>query len=497
MSVKLNIFFLAAEAEPFIKIGGLGDIAGSLPAALRTLAEVTPEIELDIRLAIPFHGAIHRYDYDLHSAAVFNVPHSNGAIRAEAFYIEYKGAPVYLIAGAPIPPGAPVYSADASLDGSKFTFFSLAALELARTLNWIPHVVHANDWHTAPSVYALSLYRKPGSFFFKTTTLLGLHNLPYLGIGAGLALPGYGLPNAYGSTLPVWAQDLPLPLGLLGADQIVAVSPGYAREILTPEFGAGLHVFLRKRAQTITGILNGLDTRYWNPATDAELSANYQLDTLERRGTNKLALQHELNLPLGPDLPLIGMVTRLDSQKGIDLLPSALRSLIDLPWQAVLLGSGDPVLQDALQRLEVEFPQRVRSIVRYDAALSHRIYAGADLLVIPSRYEPCGLTQMIAMRYGCVPVGSAVGGLLDTILDYDDKIDSTGFLFPGPSSQALASKLRRAFDVFRDLDAWDGLQHRGMLQDFSWEQSARHYLDVYRDMVTRRNLVTQSKGIKR
>lgn len=499
MTQTLRVLFLAAEAEPFIKVGGLGDVAGSLPVALRSLTpgkggDSDPAIEMDVRLAIPLHAGIHRQGYDLHDPIVFDVPYPGKVIRAEAFTVEVNGLPVYLVSGAPIPLDAPVYSADARVDGPKFAFFSLAALELARNLGWSPHVVHANDWHTASAAYALSLKRKPGSFFFDSATLLGVHNLPYLGIGAGAALVEAGLPPAVDSALPVWAQDLPLPLGLLGADHIVTVSPGYAQEILTPEFGAGLHKFLRTRAQSITGILNGLDTWTWDPTTDSALAANYHPNKLFKRSANKIALQSKVGLPPNPNLPLIGMVSRLDSQKGIDLLPDALSSLVDQPWQVVLLGSGDPALQDALRRLEAELPDRVRAIIRYDNDLSHCIYAGTDLLLIPSRYEPCGLTQMIAMHYGCVPVGRAVGGLKDTILDYDGSTKSTGFLFDKPSGAALAAALRRAFQVYSNKAAWQDMQRRDMSQDFSWSRSARHYLDLYRDLVSRRSLVCLSKG---
>jgi starch synthase len=505
MKQTLRVLFLAAEAEPMIKVGGLGDVAGSLPVALRSLASSSssglvveqgssPEIGLDIRLVIPLHAGIHRQGYDLHDDISFDVPYPGKVIRAQAFPIEVNGLPVYLVSGAPIPPDSPVYSPDAQVDGSKFTFFSLAALELARSLGWAPHVVHANDWHTAPAVYDLSRRRLPGSFFFKSASLLGVHNLPYLGIGAGAALIEAGLPPAVDSALPTWAQGLPLPLGLLGADHIVAVSPSYAQEILTSEFGAGLHEFLRSRAQSVTGILNGLDTRSWDPRTDQLLTANYHSSTLTMRSSNKICLQNKVGLSANPNLPLIGLVSRLDSQKGIDLIPDALYSLVDQPWQAVLLGSGDPALEDSLHRLEAELPDRVRAIIRYDSDLSHSIYAGADLLVIPSRYEPCGLTQMIAMRYGCVPVGRAVGGLKDTILDYNGSIAGTGFLFDQASSAALSAALRHTFQVYPNQAAWQDMQRRGMSQDFSWNRSAHQYLDLYRDIISRRSLVCQSKG---
>jgi starch synthase len=405
--------------------------------------------------------------------------------RAEALMLELDGLPVYLIAGPLIPADAPVYTPDAGADGVKFTFFSLAALELARQLDWAPHVVHANDWHTAPAVYALGLRREGDAFYRHTATLLGLHNLPYLGVGAGQALADFGLPPASNSALPEWARDVPLPLGLLSADHIVAASPTYAQEILTPEFGSGLQEFLETRSGRISGILNGLDVERWNPHDDSLLAVNYSVDDLTQRAANKVALQAEFDLQPDLNVPLLAMVTRMDHQKGVDLVPEALRLLVSsrtharLPWQAIILGTGDPGVEAAARQLEVDFPSRVRAALRFDAALSHRLYAGADMLLIPSRYEPCGLTQMIAMRYGCVPVARATGGLRDTIADFDRSADSTGFLFNEPTPEALAGALVRALHTYARPRAWHGLQSRGMRRDFSWARFARQYLELY------------------
>ncbi len=474
----LHILFLAAEARPFISAGGLGEVAISLPQALHNLS-----LPQDVRLVIPLHGKIRKEDFDLRPAAEFAVRRGKEDIPARAFETRVGNLPVYLIAGPPIPdsPDAPLYQPDAALDGEKFTFFSLAALELARRLGWKPDILHANDWHTAPAVYALGLRRSAAPFYRKTATLLGLHNLPYLGVGAGPALNAYGLPPAgETSPLPWWARNMPLPLGLLTADHIVAVSPGYAQEILTPEFGAGLHEFLNRRSPDISGILNGIDTQRWNPENDPLIAARFSTDTLTHRRRNKAALQQEFRLPPADDVPLLAMVTRMDHQKGVDLAVEALRQTTDQKWQAILLGSGDPALEKAARQLERDLPDRVRAAITYDKPLSHRIFAGADALLIPSRYEPCGLTQMIAMRYGCVPIARATGGLRDTIRDYLQRPDSTGFLFADPSPVGLEGAIRRALAVYRQVHNWRGLQRRGMKEDFSWERSARQYVKLYR-----------------
>jgi starch synthase len=308
--------------------------------------------------------------------------------------------------------------------------------------------------------------------------------MPYLGVGAGVALAPFGLAPASGSALPWWSQDMPLALGLLSADHIVAVSPSYAQEILTPEFGSGLHEFLQTRSQDITGILNGLDVERWDPKSDNALTANYSWDNLDNRLDNKLALQNELGLAIDPGVPLISMITRLDPQKGVDLVPDALLQAGNLAWQAVILGSGDPILEGMLRSLQASYPERVRAVIGFDPKLSRRIYSGADAILLPSRYEPCGLAQMIAMRYGCIPIAHATGGLKDTIQDYADFGQSTGFLFKGASPENLASAVRRALQVYSQPDLWRGLQVRGMQKDFSWKSSASRYFDLYVSIIT-------------
>jgi starch synthase len=372
-----------------------------------------------------------------------------------------------------------VYSSNIVADAYKFTYFSLAALELCRALGWTPDIIHANDWHTSPALYSLAL-RRPNDPWFQTTAgLLTLHNLPYMGGGAEGALWEFGLPPATDERLPWWARHQPLPLGLLSADHIVAASPGYAQEVLTPEFGSGLEGFLQSRQSALSGILNGLHTERWDPATDAAIPARYTAASLETRRENKAALLREMSLDDDLDAPLFSVVTRMDPQKGIDLIPAALRQIHDLPWKIIILGSGIPEIEDMCRWLEFEFPGRVRTAIRYDAALSRRMYAAADMLLVPSRYEPCGLTQMIAMRYGCVPIARATGGLRDTIKDYDQAAGSTGFVFAEASSNALAARLRRALAVYRDKPAWRALQQRGMAEDFSWGHFAQEYIQIY------------------
>jgi starch synthase len=272
-------------------------------------------------------------------------------------------------------------------------------------------------------------------------------------------------------------------MALATADAIVAVSPAYALELMTPEFGCGLQDFLRTRADALSGILNGLDLKLWDPRTDSALIANYDGASLERRAVNKAKLQSSLGLPVNSDVPLLAMITRMDPQKGVDIAIDGLRRTADQSWQAIILGTGIPYLESAARSLQDEMPERVCAEIRYDAQLSRQIYAGADILLMPSRYEPCGLAQMIAMRYGCVPVGRATGGLNDTIRGYTDAVSGTGFLFNEASPDAFANCLREALQVFGDRDRWLRLQHNGMSQDFSWENAAKQYQDLYHQLL--------------
>jgi len=481
MSSALRVLFLAAEADPFFKVGGLGDVAGSLPPVLRRMG-------VDIRLVLPLHGGIRLQEYPLQEICKLEVSSLEGAIPVEIYALEQGTLPVYFIAGGLIASESPVYTTDTRADGLKYTFFSLAALELCRYLDWSPDILHANDWHTAPAVHALSVDRKDRPFFASTASVLGVHNLPYLGVGAESALDYFGLPPAKSKSLPAWARQLPLPLGLLAADCIVAVSPSYAQEILTPEYGAGLADWLQQRRSSLTGILNGLDVHTWDPQSDPHLKLNYSLQELAARRMNKAALQVELGLKEEARTPLLAMIGRMDFQKGVDLLPEALRRLSERPenagndWQMAILGTGDPALEAAVRGLELDFSGRVKAVTRFDAPLSHRIYAGADSLLIPSRYEPCGTTQMIAMRYGCVPLARATGGLRDTVRDIQQGADSTGFLFEEATPAELSKALLRAMRVYSNEAIWQGLQLRGMKRDFSWERSAGEYLRLYQEL---------------
>jgi starch synthase len=494
----LRVLFLCSEADPLVKVGGLGDVGGSLPPALRALKTYLSSegnelpVDIDIRLVIPFHGVINQQIYKPKQIASFSVLHKSGPIQATAYQVDLDQVPVYLIAGDPLKPGAPVYSSDWGYDAHKYIFYSLAALELARLIDFQPNVVHANDWHTAAAIYWLSLNRKKDTFYSKTSTLLSVHNLPFLGVGGEFPMASFDLPPAPVGILPEWARQLPLPLGLYSADWINTVSPTYGKEILTPEFGAGLEKFLKTRSASISGILNGIDPERWDPGKDPYLAEPFSLNTLKKRQMNKTALLEEAGFlkdqkTVDRQIPLFAMITRMDYQKGIDLTVAALEQLgrkKEYEWRALILGTGLPELEETVRELQDHFPERVRAVLKFDAPLSHRIYAGADALLMPSRYEPCGLAQMIAMRYGCIPVARTTGGLADTIVNVGTSINSNGFLFKEATPRALLKTLYRVLDLYQDQKEWQALQKRGMPQNFSWKRSALEYLKLYEMLVT-------------
>jgi len=488
---SLRILFLAAEAVPLIKVGGLADFAGALPGEMRRMGH-------DVRLVLPLHPSLRPRVAGAKPVARPAVSTRGSSMQAEAYRIEENGVPVYLIDGPPLRASDSIYHADSGRDASKYVFFSLAALELARSLGWKPDLVHTNDWHTAAANLWIAGRGRQDRFFRNVRSVLSIHNLPYFGQNAGWALAQFGLgvpeskPTARAadsppdadrySALPYWAFSTLLPLGLAAADRIITVSPSYAEEILTPEFGAGLDEYLVTQRDRITGILNGLDQALWNPAADAHLDSNFDSASLGMRAANKPALQIRLHLAPDPSVPLVGMVSRLNEQKGIDLALAALECWCGLGNQAAILGAGDPWLEQQCHAFAARHPGRAAVEIGYHDDLASQIYGGSDCFLIPSRYEPCGISQMIAMRYGSLPVVRAVGGLKDTVRDASLQ-DGTGLTFDDASPAAVAMALGRADELVRQPDRRGALQVRCMQTDFGWARSVEAYLAVYRGVL--------------
>lgn len=470
----MRILFTAAEADPYVKIGGLGDVAGSLPLAIHQAA---PD-QVDIRVVLPLHQPI-REKYE-HLKPLGSFVLESGQRREEVLVYQDPAAliPVYFLDGVPVRHTNSVYSLDSALDADKYIFFSLALLKLPEFLGWRPDVLHANDWHTAVSIYALK--RIPGYQDRSIKTVLSVHNLPYLGEGCQPTLTEYGIPAYPYRLLPSWAYHLPLPLGLVSADLIIPVSPGYAAEIQTPDFGCGLETMLRSRLSHIHGIINGINQDQWNPATDPYISSPFDQDHLDQKTANKTTLLKDLGLNTDPAIPLLVLVSRMDHQKGVDIALEGLEKAIHLSWQAIILGSGDPVLQNHCAALMHAHPDRVHATVGFKNELSHQMYAAGDIFLMPSRYEPCGISQLISMRYATIPLAHSTGGLKDTIRPVKGKQNNgTGYLYKPNTAEDFVTALKKALSDYRNRTTWSSIQRNAISLDFSWNKSAELYIENY------------------
>jgi starch synthase len=471
----LRILFLSAEAVPFAKVGGLADVAGSLPKALRALGH-------DVRLMIPRYGTISSDEFDLEKIGEpFRVPAGAGKE-----YIHLIGTtmgedvPVYLLWNEHyFTSREKVYGFED--DAQRFAVFGRGVLGALKHLDWKPHLVHANDWHTAlvPTWLDISGWRDP--FFRDIATLFTIHNLAYQGITGRLILRFAQMEDVEHLSVEQPGAVNWMAQAIAHSDLVNTVSERYAKEILTPEMGMGLDPLLNKREDSLFGVINGLDYDAWNPVTDPHIPHNFDVDNLGRRAANKTALQQQARLPVRSDVPLVGMVSRLDEVKGMDLLDPVLTWLLgEQDAQFVALGTGDPRYHMMLQDIQDRYPDQARAFLTFDAVLARRIYASADMFLMPSFVEPCGLGQMIAMRYGSVPIVRETGGLADTVMDHTpERGHGTGFVFQDKTPEACQQALGRALETYQDRETWRALQMRGMTSDFSWTASAEEYVDLY------------------
>lgn len=483
MHSPLRVLFITAEAEPFVKIGGLGDYAGSLPKAISEIIS-TSSPKVDIRVVLPFHGGIEASIPPYNKIAKISVKTNKGYAKGFVYQFFHQGITYYLIKRSGNPSGYKhAYNPTQTEDARKYIFFSLACLEFIKVIDWAPDIIHANDWHTAISVYELAQKRKVDVFYRSVRSMLIVHNLPFFGEGSQPILREFQLQPLKSNLLPVWAKFLPLPMGLEKADEVVAVSPSYAQELKEEEFGNGLVNFFNQNELKTTGILNGIDTTIWDPGSDNCLAHNYSINQIENRKINKEKILLEFGLEKNIYKPLLVLISRLTYQKGIDILLQGLPQVIDEGWSAIFLGTGQPELEKGLKDLESQIPDRLKVILNFDNPLAHRLYASGDILLMPSLYEPCGLSQMIAMRYGCIPVARAVGGLKDSIIA-DPPYKRTGYLFKKADSVSFAKCLRKALMDYENKNKWKSLQKRAMSVDFSWNKSALQYFDLYKTMLS-------------
>jgi starch synthase len=479
----LKILLLSAEVSPFAKSGGLGDVCGSLPKALAALGH---EVRVIMPAYAPVEAALPSGRYGIRSASLtLRVPMGHLTIPAGVLEATLPGSPVSISFIAERHTfGDRTFFYGYWDDPYRFAFFSRAALDLAiGALGWRPDVVHAHDWHVAPAITWLATTGQWDGRYAGLPTVFTIHNLMHQGHAPRPILDYLGV-----LTHPLY-EERPgevnfMARGIFHATMINTVSPTYAREIMTREGGFGLDGLLRYRHFDVHGILNGLDYQVWNPATDRHLAATFDAATLERRILNKRALQARAGLPQRDEVPLIAMVTRLDVQKGIDITGHVLHLLMNNhagEAQCVVLGSGAPHYEDMLRHIGGYHREKMTVFFGYDAELAPLIYGGSDIFLMPSLFEPCGLGQLIAMRYGSVPVVRATGGLADTVRD-----SVTGFTFANYSVEDFWNALHEALYIYRvDPDSWRAIQEKGMACDYSWETSARSYQQLYEWAIAR------------
>jgi len=472
----MRVLFVTAEAAPFAKVGGLADVAGALPPALRQLG-------LDVRVIMPRYESIDPRQHGLSRlAASFDLRGERGApLRCGLWEGRLDGVPVYFLEEPHYLTRAEIYGTPDELE--RFTVFCRGVLGAVRALRFRPDVIHCNDWHSALLPSWLRLGASGDGFFGTTASLVTIHNLSFQGHFDESFRARWDLVPAEIAARSVAGVTMnsALALGIQHADLITTVSPTYAREVLTPELVAGLDPLLRGRHERLFGVLNGIDVTSFNPETDPFIHPNYGPDSLEQKAEVKTALQREAKLPERPDVPLIGVVSRLTDQKGFDLVLPALGELVgSRPFQLVVLGTGEQRFHEGFSELARRHPTTVAVYLKFDVALAQRIYAGADLFLMPSRFEPCGLGQMLALRYGTVPVVRATGGLRDTVQEWDgSRGEGNGFAFQRYTPDALLVALNRALDTFSDGAGWRRLQLNGMRADLSWGPSARRYVELY------------------
>jgi len=506
MDQPIKILIAAAELTPIAKVGGLGDVISALPKALIKLG-------VDARVIIPFYKIINRkrYKFRLIKSGI-TIPTKVKIEQVNLWQTNISGVTVYLIEHDFYNSGD-IYSSKLNkstklypsnlIDIEKFIFFSHALLESTKAINFKPDIIHLNDWHTAAVTLFLQSTYKNGSFFRKTKTLLTIHNLA----NQGITEPEIINLNQINPSLASAMEDLKnkdinfLAQGIINADLINTVSPTYAKEILTSKFSAGLGKVLAKRKTNLYGILNGLDTNFYDPKTDKFIKQNYTLTTLSKKIINKTALQKTLHLPIDQKIALIGLVSRLVWQKGIDLLNENIVKLLNC--QIVILGTGEKKIENKLSTLAKKYPKKISTQIKFDEPLAHQIYAASDVFLMPSRFEPCGLGQMIAMRYGTVPIVYATGGLKDTIKNFRfsifdfqtnskikiQNLKANGFSFSDFNSQSFFNTLKSALKIYYDKpEAWRRLQQNCMGKNFSWDKSAAEYLKIYKSLLAQSTL---------
>jgi starch synthase len=481
----MKILFASSEVVPYSKTGGLADVAGALPEAIASRGH-------DVTIVTPRYKSIDIASFDLRRRrSRLNIQVKGKSIQGsllegrtksgvEVLFVDQPGYfdrdGLYGTAGKDFPD-----------NDERFAFFSRAVLEACRVTGMTPDIVHCNDWQTGPIPAMLQFEYRDRAELNSTGSVMTIHNLGYLGLFPPEAMMTLGLGwNLFTpSNLEFYGKVSYLKAGLVFADKLTTVSKKYAKEIQEAAFGFGLEGLLSERSADLKGILNGVDYARWDPQHDTAISTTYSFDNLSGKVACKTDLQQLMGLPLDPDLPLIGCVSRLTTQKGLNLFLQAAQELLELDCQWVFLGTGDPEMEQALSELAQRHPTKLAKRTSHEEGLAHQIQAGADIFLMPSKYEPCGLNQMYALRYGTIPIVRAVGGLDDTIEDVSEG-DGNGFKFAGTKAEDLVATVRRALEGYQDKVSWRRVMEYAMSQDFSWSLAARQYDAIYQQVLALR-----------
>lgn len=475
----MKVLFIASEVAPFAKTGGLADVTGSLPKELQRLGH-------DVRVILPFYKTVQMGNYDIsREVQRAEVQVGNSVETGILHQTSLDGIPVYFLENATYFNRDYLYGtpkADYPDNPRRYAFFCRWILEYLKHSDFRPDILHCHDWQTALVPILLKHGNGSDALFKNCATLYTIHNLAYQGLFPKESLDEMGLDQSYFRIehLEYYGMINLMKGAIMAADLINTVSESYCREIQTPELGCGLDGVLKVRQADLSGIINGLDYNEWDPSTDRELLHTFTAETLEDKSANKMDLQRLLGLEQSSEIPLLGIVSRLSAQKGFDLIAKLLPRFAGGKMQLVVLGSGEEKYVRLLTRNSAAKAPNISFNFEFDSTLAHKIYAGSDIFLMPSQYEPCGLGQLIALRYGTVPVVRKTGGLADTVFDPEDSSAPTGFSFSTYTPAALWQTIMRALHVWQDKKSWAEIVRRGMNYDFSWRHSALKYEELYR-----------------
>lgn len=467
----MKVLYAASEAYPFIKTGGLGDVAGALPAELVKLG-------VDARVILPYYSDIaEKYKSTMNYVGNLSVPVAWRNQYCGVFEQSVGGVKYYFIDNEYYFKRAGIYGFYD--DAERFAFFSRAVLEVLWLIDFYPDVLHANDWHTALIPVYLDAYYVEREEYKNIKTLFTIHNIEFQGkYGKEVLFDVLGLKKDKESIVD-YAGCVNFMKGAIeSANAVTTVSQSYAKEILDPFYSYGLESILRERSYKVSGVVNGIDVNLYNPAKDKSLFAKFDKKDPSKKAENKKGLCSMLNISYSEDTPIIAMVTRLTEQKGMDLVMRVIEDILSRDVQLIILGTGDWRYETKLRDIESRYPQKMKALITFSADLANKIYASADMFLMPSKFEPCGLSQMIAMRYGTIPIVRETGGLRDTVIPYDGQ-KGTGFTFYSYNAYDMLGAIDRAISEYKDTDSWAKLMKNAMSADFSWKKSAKEYVKIY------------------